>query len=433
MSAPTAPTETTHQPVLLEEAVAALRPRPGGRYLDGTFGGGGHARALLAASAPDGIVLALDADPEAMARALALRDEPGIGKRLIPVRANFADLAAVAWERGIAPLDGILLDLGLSSFQLDAPERGFAFRFAGPLDMRFDPETGTPASELVNTLPERELADLIWRYGEEPGSRRIARAIVREREEAPIETTIRLAEIVARALGGRRGRETHPATRTFQALRIATNAELAALEVALAGAVEVLAPGGRLAVIAFHSLEDRVVKRFVERESAACVCPPEIPVCVCGHRPRLVKVTRRAVRPEAAELAANPRARSAVLRVAERLDDSAGQLIKGRVSGARLPVGNRFTGRACPHPGPLPAHGAGCPLGGGWGEGRGSDVTIPPPLSVRGERVCRRRPFCAEGDRSTGDTTSHGNPPSPIAMGEPGTRGGEGWRPGASS
>jgi 16S rRNA (cytosine1402-N4)-methyltransferase len=310
--------------VLLAAAVAALQPRAGGRYLDGTFGGGGHTRALLAASAPDGIVLALDADPAAIARARALRGEPGVGDRLIPVQANFADLAAVAREQGVAPLGGILLDLGLSSFQLDTPERGFAFRNAGPLDMRFDPERGAPASELVNTLPERELADLIWRYGEEPGSRRIARTIVREREQASIETTTQLAEIVARAVGGRRGRDIHPATRTFQALRIATNDELAALEAALAGAVDVLAPEGRLAVIAFHSLEDRLVKRFFERESAACVCPPEIPICVCGHRPRLAKVTRRAVRPDAAEMAANPRARSAVLRVAERLPDEPG-------------------------------------------------------------------------------------------------------------
>jgi 16S rRNA (cytosine1402-N4)-methyltransferase len=308
-----------HEPVLLEPAVNALRPRPAGRYLDGTFGGGGHTRALLEASAPDSIVLALDADRAAVDRAIAMRQEPGIGERLIPVWANFADLAAVARDRGVAPLDGILLDLGLSSFQLDEPERGFAFRHEGPLDMRFNREQGLSATDLVNSLPERELADLIWRFGEEPGSRRIARAVVRERAQAPIATTTQLAEIVSRALGGRRGKETHPATRTFQALRIATNEELAALESALQGALEVLAPGGRLAVIAFHSLEDRIVKRFIERESATCVCPPEIPVCVCNHRPRLRKVTRRAVRPDIGEMDANPRARSAVLRVAERL------------------------------------------------------------------------------------------------------------------
>jgi 16S rRNA (cytosine1402-N4)-methyltransferase len=323
MTAP-ATTETTtlqHQPVLLGEVLQALQPHSGGRYVDGTFGGGGHTRALLQSSAPDGRVLAIDADPEAYARAQNLRQQPNVGDRLIPIHANFAELAATVRDRGFDPVEGVLLDLGLSSFQLDAPQRGFAFRFAGPLDMRFDPDTGAPASELVNTLPEQELADLIWTYGEEPGSRRIARAIVRERARAPITTTAHLAETVARAIGGRRGRDTHPATRTFQALRIATNAELQALDAALAGAVDVLAPGGRLAVIAFHSLEDRLVKRFIERESSTCLCPPELPVCVCGHQPRLRRITRRAIRPSDAEVAANPRARSAVLRVAERLPD----------------------------------------------------------------------------------------------------------------
>ncbi len=308
-----------HVPVLRDEAIAALAPRAGGRYIDGTFGGGGHTQALLVASAPGGIVLALDADHAAIARAEALRADPALSARLIPVQSNFANLAEVAQEQGLAPVDGVLLDLGLSSFQLDAPERGFAFRLDGPLDMRFDPTRGVPASELVNTLPEAELADLIWRFGEEQGSRRIARAVVRERSKAPIESTAQLAALVERALGGRRGRDTHPATRTFQALRIATNDEMRALDSALQGAAEILAPGGRLAVIAFHSLEDRVVKRFIERESAACVCPPELPICVCNHQPRLQRVTRRAIRPSADEAARNPRSRSAVLRVAERL------------------------------------------------------------------------------------------------------------------
>ncbi len=332
LPAPTTDELTGHHPVLITETVAGLQPRPGGKILDGTFGGGGHTRALLAATAPDGIVIALDADPDAIRRAERLAREPGIGSRLIAVQANFADLAEVARGQGLPELDGVLLDLGVSSFQLDRAGRGFAFSHDGPLDMRFDPGRGTPASVLVNDLPERELADLIWRFGEEPGSRRIARAIVRERERGRIETTGQLAEVVQRALGGRRGRETHPATRTFQALRIATNDELGALESALSGAVEVLAPGGRLAVIAFHSLEDRVVKRFIERESSTCVCPPEIPVCVCHHQPRLRKVTKRAVRPGPEEIATNPRARSAVLRVAERLPDVAQQLANGRGS-----------------------------------------------------------------------------------------------------
>ena len=311
-----------HLPVLLTETIELLSPRPGGRYLDGTYGGGGHTRAILDASAPDGKVLALDADPAAIERARALAAEPGVGLRLRPVQVNFADLAAVADAAGMAPLDGVLLDLGLSSFQLDEAGRGFAFRVDGPLDMRFDPGRGRPAADLVNGLPPGELADLLFRYGEEPKARRIAHAIARERAREPITTTARLAEIVDRAVGGRWGRDTHPATRTFQALRIATNDELAVLERALAGAVSVLAPGGRLVVIAFHSLEDRIVKRFIERASAACICPPETPVCVCGHRPRLARVTRRAVRATAEEVAANPRSRSAVLRAAVRLADA---------------------------------------------------------------------------------------------------------------
>lgn len=319
VSVSTSATAAGHTPVLRDEAIAALLPRAGGRYIDGTFGGGGHTRELLAASAPDGIVLALDADPAAIARAESLRADSKLGSRLVPVQRNFADLAAIALDQGIAPVDGVLLDLGLSSFQLDTPERGFAFRFDGPLDMRFDPTRGVPASELINSLPETDLADLIWRYGEEPGSRRIARAVVRERSSAPIASTAQLAAIVERALGGRRGRDTHPATRTFQALRIATNDEMQALESALQGAVEIMAPGGRLAVIAFHSLEDRLVKRFIERESATCVCPPQLPVCICNHQPRLQRVTRRAIRAGAEEAAVNPRARSALLRVAARL------------------------------------------------------------------------------------------------------------------
>ena len=308
-----------HRPVLLAEAIEALAPRPGGRYLDGTFGGGGHSRAILAASAPDGVVVALDADEAAVARARSMAAEPGIGDRLRAVHANFADLAEVARDVGAAPLDGVILDLGLSSFQLDTAERGFAFRFDGPLDMRFDPSRGRPAVDLVNDLAPRELADLLFRYGEEPRARRIAEAIARERARAPIASTARLAETVSAALGGRRGQAIHPATRTFQALRIATNDELAVLERALAGAVDVLTPGGRLVTIAFHSLEDRIVKRFVERESAECVCPPEVPVCVCDQRPRLARLTRRAVRASPAEIEGNPRSRSAVLRAAERL------------------------------------------------------------------------------------------------------------------
>jgi 16S rRNA (cytosine1402-N4)-methyltransferase len=314
---------SSHLPVLLAEAVAALNPRPGGRYLDGTFGGGGHTRAILRASAPDGIVLALDADEQAIARGQSLRAEPGIGDRLRLVHGNFARLAAIAREAHVVPLDGVLLDLGLSSLQLDTAERGFAFRLTGPLDMRFDRSTGHPASHLVNTLSPEGLTEILRRFGEEQRARRIAQAIIRERARAPILTTAHLAEIVSAAVGGRRGADTHPATRTFQALRIATNGELAALAEALDGALAVPAPGGRLAVISFHSLEDRIVKEFIRREASTCVCPPEQPVCTCDHQPRLRPVGK-AIKPSPDEIRANPRSRSAILRVAERLPNRPG-------------------------------------------------------------------------------------------------------------
>lgn len=309
-----------HVTVLLQEAVAGLAVRPGGRYLDGTFGGGGHTRALLAASALDGRVLALDADPAAIARGQALRAE--FGTRLVLREGNFADLARYAHDASLAPLDGVLLDLGLSSLQLTDPARGFSFQADGPLDMRFGPGATTTAAEIVGRYGEAELADLFWRYGEERHSRRIARAIVQARERAPLMTTGALAATVAAAVprsAGSARERIHPATRTFQALRIAVNGELAALETALAGALAVLAPGGRLAVIAFHSLEDRLVKVFMRRAATDCLCPPRLPACVCGHRATMRLVTRKAIRPGVAEVAANPRSRSATLRIAEKL------------------------------------------------------------------------------------------------------------------
>jgi 16S rRNA (cytosine1402-N4)-methyltransferase len=308
---------TGHSPVLLAEAVAALLPKAGGRYLDGTFGGGGHTAALLAASAPDGRVLALDRDPAAVERGRALAAEHG--GRLALRQANFADLAAVADAEGFAPLDGILLDLGVSSFQFDQAERGFSFQADGPLDMRMDPTSGRPASALVNELPERELADLIYEYGEERASRRIARSIVYARERAPLRTTGDLARAVSAAIGRSPG-GLHPATRTFQALRIAVNDELGALGWALAGGLTALRPGGRLVVISFHSLEDRIVKQFVRREATDCLCPPSLPICQCGHRAQLRIITKHPVAPGQEEVAANPRARSAKMRVAERVE-----------------------------------------------------------------------------------------------------------------
>jgi 16S rRNA (cytosine1402-N4)-methyltransferase len=301
--------------VLLHEAIEFLAVRAGGRYIDATFGGGGHTRAILEASAPSGVVFALDADPEAVARAGQLaREFPG---RVVPCHGNFAAVRELAAAHGFSEVDGVLFDLGLSSFQLVAPARGFSFRLSGPLDMRFDPSRGQPASVLVNTWPFERLAELFARYGEEPRARSVARAIVDARQRAPIETTEQLALVVSRVAGYRRG--LHPATRVFQALRIAVNQELEALEAALEGAVELLRPSGRLVVISFHSLEDRLVKRFFRAESQPCRCPPRSPACTCGQRARLRVLTAKPVRPSLQEIASNPRSRSARLRAAERL------------------------------------------------------------------------------------------------------------------
>ncbi len=301
-----------HIPVLCEEVLAGLQVRSGGRYIDATLGAGGHAAAILQASDPDGLLLGLDADPEAVSYA---RERLRVfGQRAVLWVGNFQHLAAVASALGFARVDGILLDLGLSSRQLEDAARGFSFTQEGPLDMRMDPSQGQTAAELVNTLPEGALAELLWQYGEERHSRRIARAIVATR---PVSRTDELAELVARTVGRRE--KIHPATRTFQALRIAVNKELDALEAALPQARDALKPGGRLAVIAFHSLEDRLVKQFYRRESAECLCPPEVPVCSCEHQATLKEVTRKPIRPSDEEVAQNPRSRSARLRVAERL------------------------------------------------------------------------------------------------------------------
>lgn len=307
-----------HFSVLLQEAIDALDAKADGRYLDGTFGGGGHSRALLEAEPAIGLLYALDADPAAVARARDLARTPLGRDRLVPVHGNFGDLAAIAERERIRDLDGILLDLGVSSFQLDQAERGFSFRFDAPLDMRFDPERGLSAADLVNSLDQEDLASLIWRFGDERQSRRIAGAIVQARLAKPIETTGQLSAIVSDAVGGRRGKGIHPATKTFQALRIAVNRELDALDNVLAASVSLLAPGGRLVVISFHSLEDRAVKRFFERETATCICPPDQPVCTCDHQPALRRIGKP-VRPSAIELEQNQRSRSAIMRVAERL------------------------------------------------------------------------------------------------------------------
>ncbi|MBX6772102.1 MAG: 16S rRNA (cytosine(1402)-N(4))-methyltransferase RsmH [Chloroflexi bacterium] len=309
----------SHVPVLLNEALDLLRPRAGGRYVDGTVGGGGHAEAILERSSPDGRLLGLDLDPEALARAAERLKR--FGDRVVLVHESFADLERVVRWYEFAPADGIILDLGVSSFQLAHPTRGFGFQTAAPLDMRFNPhQAGPTARELVNTLDAAALAEILRRYGEEPRAAAVARAIVQRRAKAPIETTTELAEIVTRVYGHRRGK-IHPATRTFQALRIAVNRELEALERALPQAIEVLETGGRLVVIAFHSLEDRIVKHFFADQAATCVCPPGLPVCVCGRRPRVRILTRRPIRPSAEEIQANPRSRSAILRAVERLPE----------------------------------------------------------------------------------------------------------------
>jgi 16S rRNA (cytosine1402-N4)-methyltransferase len=301
-----------HTPVLLSDVLTALAPQPGGRYIDGTLGAGGHAAAILGASAPDGQLLGLDADPAALK--VAQQTLAPYAGRAHLVHANFGQVAQVAHDHNFSPVDGILLDLGLSSMQLEAGERGFSFQSEGPLDMRYDPGSPTTAANLVNRLPADELADLIYAFGEERRSRAIARAIVAAR---PLHTTRELADVIARAVGGRRQARIHPATRTFQALRIAVNDELEVLRGTLPQALTLLSPSGRIAVISFHSLEDRIVKNFFVQESKDCICPPEQPVCTCGHKASLRIITRKPISANPAEIEANPRARSAKLRVAE--------------------------------------------------------------------------------------------------------------------
>ncbi len=309
-----------HLPVLVNEVLEMLAPAAGSLHLDATLGGGGHTERILEAANPDGRLLGLDADPQAIARVEA-RLGPRFGDRLVLRQANFRELGQVAPAAGFGLVDGCLFDLGLSSFQLADRDRGFGFRAGGPLDMRFDPSRGVPAAELLATLDANELIALFRAYGEEPKAPRIARAIVEARRIAPVATAEELAALIERVVppNPRLRRRTHPATRVFQALRIAVNEELEALDAGLAAALDLLRPGGRLVVLSYHSLEDRIVKRFFQAERRGCVCPPALPICVCGRSPRLRLVTNPSVTPTDAEIAANPRARSARLRAAERL------------------------------------------------------------------------------------------------------------------
>ncbi len=296
-----------------------LSPASGSLHIDATVGGGGHTERILEATNPDGRLLGLDADGAAIARVGERLAR--YGDRLILRQANFRELRTVAPEVGFGAVDGMLFDLGLSSFQLADAERGFSFRADGPLDMRFDTSRGVSAAELLASLDASELSALFRRFGEEPHAPRIARAIVAARSVAPIATAEELAALVERVAphGPPGRRRIHPATRVFQALRIAVNEELDALEEALAAAVDLLRPGGRLVVLSYHSLEDRIVKRFLDAERKGCICPPSVPVCVCGRTARLRLVTKPSLTPTDAEIAANPRARSARLRAAERI------------------------------------------------------------------------------------------------------------------
>ncbi len=302
---------TAHISVLLQPILTYLTPAE--HVIDGTLGAGGHSRALLDAGV--GAVLGLDVDPLALELARARLAD--YGERAIVRQSSYAQMKQAADQVGWQSVDGILLDVGVSSMQLDHPERGFAFMQDGPLDMRFNPQGDRPAAaELVNQWDEHDLADVIYRYGEDHHSRKLARAIVAAR---PLHTTRELATLIERVTPRRKGDKIHPATRVFQALRIAVNDELAVLEQALTVAMDLLAPGGRLAVISFHSLEDRIVKHSFRLASTDCICPPKTPLCVCGHRASVQVLTRKPIEADEAEVAVNPRSRSAKLRVVEKL------------------------------------------------------------------------------------------------------------------
>jgi len=302
-----------HEPVLYHEIIHALRPKSGGLYVDGTLGAGGHARGILEACAPAGRLIGLDVDPQALA--LARENLAPYGERFRLIQASYILLSNILQENGISAVEGVLLDLGASSMQFDTPERGFSFLADGPLDMRFGPERTTTAADLVNDFPEQELAEILYRYGEERAARRIAHAIIRAR---PLRTTSQLAAVIE-TVNPRRSGNQHPATRTFQALRIAVNEELESIERVLPQAVQALDPGGRLAIISFHSLEDRIVKTYIRHESRDCICPPRQPVCTCGHRASLKEINRHPITPTEEEFTRNPRARSAKLRIAEKI------------------------------------------------------------------------------------------------------------------
>lgn len=307
-----------HAPVMVHEVLEYLRPRSGGVYADCTVGGGGHSLEIVKRILPDGRLIGIDRDDEALQTASERLSE--YSDNVVLAKGNFAELEGIAWRLNLDELDGILLDLGVSSHQLDAAERGFSFRHDAPLDMRMDTSQAVTAQEIVNSFSERRLAELIKEYGEERWAKRIAKFIVERRMHRPIRTTRELSEIVTAAIpAGARSEQIHPSTRTFMALRIAVNRELESLRTGLDAAVKLLAKGGRVVVISYHSLEDRIVKETFVRHAGKCTCPPGFPVCVCGAEKRIQILTRRPIGPSREEIHANPRARSARLRAAERL------------------------------------------------------------------------------------------------------------------
>ena len=306
-----------HLPVMAEEVTSGLAVEENAVILDGTLGEGGHSEAILRVSPPARLVLGVDLDQRSVA--VASRRLSPFGSRFLAVCGNYADMVALASGQGVRQVDGVLLDLGFSSRQVDHPGYGLSFLNDEPLDMRYDAGKPANASAIVNSYSEPELAELFRRYGEEPRATAIARAIVRERAGQRLASTAALAALVERVTGSRGGRRAHPATRVFQALRIAVNGELDNLQAGLEAAVELLRPGGRLAVISYHSLEDRIVKNFLGRQAASCVCPPGFPVCVCGHNPTMEIINRRVMKPSSGEVASNPRSRSARLRLARRI------------------------------------------------------------------------------------------------------------------
>ncbi len=302
-----------HIPVLYHEIINALAPYSGGLYVDGTLGAGGHAYGILEFSSPQGKLLGLDLDPQALVFA---NQRLSIFKdRVIIQKGSYVEMTSHLVKLGWQFVDGIILDLGVSSIQLDTKERGFSFQYEAPLDMKFGDQPGMNAEDLINKLSESDLADIIWKYGEEKLSRKIARIICQNR---PVKSTIELANLVKKAYGGQHS-PIHPATRTFQAIRIAVNQEMQAIESVIPQAIKLLKPGGKLAIISFHSLEDRIVKTLFRQESKDCLCPPDQPVCTCHHTKSIKEVNRKPIEATKEEVIKNPRARSAKLRIVEKL------------------------------------------------------------------------------------------------------------------